>query len=140
MKPSTLQLERHFFTKILVEAHPDGEANSQGELRAHVEVARGTDDARKYQITLCLKLLPVAEEKPRYTAELHLVGLIRVVDACPEEKVQPLVEANGAALLYGAAREMLCNLTARGPWPMVSLNSVTFVQPRAVVEAQPPTS
>jgi len=135
MKPSPLQLERHFFTKILVEAHPDAEATNQGELHAQVEVARGTNDARKYQLTLCLKLQPVTEKKPPYTAELHIVGLVRVVDAWPEEKVQQLVQANGPALLYGAAREMLCNLTSRGPWPMVCLNSVTFVELRAAIEA-----
>jgi hypothetical protein len=32
---------------------------------------------------------------------------------------------------------MLCNLTARGPWPMLCLHSVTFVQPPKTPAAPP---
>ena len=58
------------------------------------------------------------------------MGLFRVVDGWPPEKLPLLVEANGAALLYGAIRELLLNLTSRGPWPQQALRSVTFVQPK----------
>jgi len=54
--------------------------------------------------------------------QVHVIGLLRGAGPCPEP--------NGPALLYGAAREMLCNLTARGPWPVVCLHSVTFVEPK----------
>jgi preprotein translocase subunit SecB len=38
-----------------------------------------------------------------------------------------LVETNGPAMLYGALREMIYTLTSRGPWPAVTLKSVTFL-------------
>ena len=137
MNPSPLQLERHFFTKVHVDAHRESDASPQGELRAEVDVARAANDPRRYQLTLRLKLLPSADKKPRYTAEIHVVGLVRVAKNWPEPKVLQLVDANGPALLYGAAREMLCNITARGPWPMLCLQSVTFVQPKAPATVQP---
>lgn len=134
MKPSPLQLERHFFTKVHVDAHPDGDAKLKGQVETQVELARAERDPKRYQLTLRLKLGPEGVKKSRYTAEIHVVGVVRVVDDWPSPAVQQLVEANGPALLYGAAREMLCNITARGPWPMHCLDSVTFIQtaPRAI--------
>ncbi len=140
MKPSPLQLERHFFTKVQVVAHPDGDACPQGELFAEVDVARDADDPKRYQLTLRFKLLPSPDMKPRYTAEIHVVGLVRVAESWPEDKIPQLVEANGAALLYSAAREMLCNLTARGPWPMICLHSANIVESKPPVSFKPSTA
>src|ERR1017187_10378335 len=50
-------------------------------------------------------------------------GFFAVDPAYPVEKVPMLVETNAPSVLYGAAREMFCNLTARGPWGMVALPS-----------------
>ena len=127
MNPSPMQLERHFFTKVHLDAHRDGDASTIGQLRTEVAVARDANDPRRFQVTLQLKLLPGAEKKSCYTAEIHIVGLVRVAPLWPEEKILPLVEANGPGLLYSAVREMVCNVTARGPWPMLCLQSVTFV-------------
>jgi preprotein translocase subunit SecB len=77
-----------------------------------------------------LKLLSPQENSPCYTAEVHAVGVFRVQEGWPEERIVELVEANGAALLYGAIRELLCNLTSRGPWPMLSITAVTFIRPK----------
>jgi preprotein translocase subunit SecB len=62
--------------------------------------------------------------------------LFHVVDAWPKAKVKALVEANGAALLYGAIRELVINLTSRGPWPAVVLNAVTFIRPEQKAQEQ----
>ena len=135
MNPSPLQLERHFFTKVHVDAHPDGDPAAKAELQTHVEVAQAERDPKRYQLTLHLKLVSAGDKKSRYTAEIHVVGVVRVAEGWPDPAVQQLVQVNGPALLYGAAREMLCNLTARGPWPMVCLHSVTFVEPKALPQA-----
>jgi len=37
-----------------------------------------------------------------------------------------LVQISGTSLLYCAVREMVCNLTARGPWPMLCLPTLNF--------------
>jgi preprotein translocase subunit SecB len=137
MNPSPLQLERHFFTKVQVEAHREGGLAARSQLRSDIEIARDPKNVRRFEITLCLKLVPEPENKPCYTAEIHVVGLFRVVEQWPEAQVLPLVEANGPALLYGAARELLANLTARGPWPVVCLQSATFVQSQKPANPQP---
>lgn len=135
MKPSPLQLERHFFTKVHLDAHPDGDPAAKAKLNSQVEVAQAERDPKRYQLTLRLNLVAAGDNKPQYTAEIHVVGVVRVADGWPDPAVQQLVQVNGPALLYGAAREMLCNLTARGPWPMLCLHSVTFAQPPKATDA-----
>jgi preprotein translocase subunit SecB len=135
MKPSPLQLERHFFTKVHVDAHPDGDPTAKPEVQTQVDVAQAERDPKRYQLTLRLKLVSVADKKLGYTAEIQVVGVVRVADSWPDPAVQQLVQVNGPALLYGAAREMLCNITGRGPWPMVCLHSVSFVEPKALAQA-----
>jgi preprotein translocase subunit SecB len=131
MKPSPLQLERHFFTKVHVDAYPDGDPAADVHIKTQVDVAKAESDPKRYQLTLRLNLVAAGDKKPQYTAEIHVVGVVRVTDGWPDPAVQQLVQSNGPALLYGAAREMLCNVTARGPWPMLCIHSVTFVPSRA---------
>lgn len=130
MNHSPLQLSRHFFTKVVVEANPNGKPEISNQLNCHLEVGQSAEDAKQWQVTVRLKLESPSEGEACYTGEIHAVGLFRVVDGWPDEKIPLLVEANGAALLYGAIREMLLNLTARGPWAPVLLNSMTFIKPK----------
>ena len=58
-----------------------------------------------------------------------MAGPFIVADQYPAEKVSDLIKITGASILYGACREMLANLTARGPHGMVSLPSVSFMSP-----------
>ena len=122
-----------------MDAHPDGDPDTDGELETQVDLAKAESDPKRYQLTLRLKLISAGGKNPRYTADIHVVGVLRVAGGWPETAVRQLVQANGPALLYGAAREMLCNITARGPWPMLCLHSVTFVQPEASAKPEPAT-
>ena len=140
MNPSPLQLERHFFSKVLIEAQPDGKVGASNLLECQIEVGQAANDPLRYQVTLLLKLLPQAGEKPCYTGEVQAIGLFRVLERWPADKRSSLVEVNGSAVLLGAIRELVCNLTARGPWPMVTINTFTFIKPEAIAAtaAEPP--
>jgi|ERR1017187_2494933 preprotein translocase subunit SecB len=135
MNPSPLQLERHFFTKVQIDSNPAGKAGASNLLNCEAEFGQAADNPKRYQVVLRLKLLTNPQNDSCYTGEIHAVGIFRVIDGWPAEKEMTLVEANGLALLYGAIRELLCNLTARGPWPQVVLSSVTFVQPKTKPQA-----
>jgi|ERR1051325_4522652 preprotein translocase subunit SecB len=137
MNPSPLQLERHFFTRIQLEANPGGKPELGNLLHSQVEVGRAPEDQKRFQVVLRLKLQSPADGQACYTGQIDAVGLFRVVDSWPEDRILDLVQANGAALVFGAIREMVCNLTARGPWPQVTLQTVTFVQPKVKALASP---
>ncbi len=136
MNPSPLQLERHFFTKVLIDTNPNGKLEAGHQVNCSVEVGSAVDDPKRFQVILRIKLLSPPNTEACYTGEIHAVGLFRVLDGWPTSETMHLVESNGAALLYGAVRELVCNLTARGPWPQLVLNSVTFVKPKS----KPPTA
>ena len=134
MNPSPLQLERHFFTRIQLDAKPTGKPEVSNQLSCQVEVGRAADDSKRFQVIVRLKLQSPSHGQACYTGEIDSVGLFRVADRWPEDRMLELVEANGAAVLFGAIRELICNLTARGPWPQISLQTVTFVQPKVKSE------
>lgn len=126
MKPSPLQLERYFFSKIELNAHTDADSKAEHTLQCGVEIGEAVDNPQRFQVTLQLKLLAPEKTRARYTGEFHAVGFFRVVE-WPKEKTMQLVATNGPAMLYSALREMIYTLTARGPWPAVTLKSVTFL-------------
>jgi len=127
MNPSPLQLERHFFTKVLIEASSNGKLGTANQVSCEVEIGQALEEAKRFQVILRLKLSSTPDGEACYTGEIHVVGLFQVLEGWPAEKALSLVESNGPALLYGAARELLCNLTSRGPWPQVVLGSVSFI-------------
>ena len=127
MKPSPLQLEQHFFSKISLEAHTDGHIEADHLLNCTISIGQAEGDARRFQVEVRLQLDSPPDKKTTYTGEIWAVGLFRVLEGWPEEKTALLVEANGVALLFGAIRELLLNLTSRGPWPQVRLNAFSFI-------------
>jgi preprotein translocase subunit SecB len=126
MQHSNLQLERHFFTKIALDAHSDGKPDSPINVHCAGELSAAIDKKRRFQLVLRVTLSAHPEYKATYTGEIHVVGLFTVAEGIPDDKVESFVECNGSGLLFGSVREMICNLTARGPWRMVTLNSMTF--------------
>lgn len=130
MTQSPLQLERHFFSKVQIDAGPANKPGVANALRCELEIGQAVDDPKRFQVVLRLKLLPPPDNTASYTGEIHAVGLFKVVDGWPENRVGELVESNGAAFLYGSIREMVLNVTARGPWPAITLGTVTFVKPK----------
>ena len=106
-------------------------------LSCTLEIGEAEDNPRRFQVTLKIAIQPKPNAQPAYTGEIHAVGFFRVVDQYPPEKCQKLVETNASALLYGAVRELLINLTARGPWPSVVLKSVTFLPLNAAQKTIP---
>lgn len=64
---------------------------------------------------------------PHYTYHIEIFGLFSLAEEFEPKDPDSFVKVNGAAVLYGAAREMIATLTARGPYDAVELPTVTFV-------------
>lgn len=129
MIPSPLHLKTYFFTKIQLVACPKGcDTPGDGAFASQVEYARHEKDPSKWMVQLGVRKTEDDEEGcPEYTFEIQVVGLFAVDAEFPKEKAERMVRANGPAVLFGAVREMVANLTARGPFPPVTLPTVTFV-------------
>ena len=129
MIPSPLRLEKHFFTRLHVDACPDGCATAgAGRVTSEVSCFREETDPPLWMVQLDLRREKDEEQGcPEYSFDVQVIGLFSVDPTFPEERIDRLVHANGAAVLYGAAREMIANLTSRGPFAQVNLDTVTFV-------------
>jgi len=124
---SSLLLKKHFFSKI--ELRPNQESKPEGVNRigCSLGIGKAVEDPQSYQLTLTIDIEqdPASTEKPHYTGSFEIVGFFAIA---PSFKGDPdrLVQISGASLLYGAVREMVCNLTARGPWPILCLPTINF--------------
>ena len=129
MMPSPLRLDTHFFTHIHLEACEKGTKElADGVLKSQVQCMQHKEEPEKWMVTLGLRQQEDKEKGcPQYTFQFEVVGLFNVDKKFPAEKAEALVRANGAAMLYGAIREMVANLSARGPFASVNLPTVTFV-------------
>lgn len=124
---SVLQLERHFFTLIELKTNPDAKAEGVQNVVCTLEIKKASDDVRRHQVTLKVKIEKDEGSlaSPYYSGIVEVVGFFKVAENCKHD-VDKLVHISGASVLYGSVRELVCNLTARGPWPMVTLPTMNF--------------
>lgn len=140
---SPLQLDRHFFTKVSIEAQPECDPEVAPDVSANVEVARQEENPRKWMVNLSVSLEPQGKQTPGYLGMLEVVGFFTVNDRWPDDKVEALASVNGASVLYGSIREMVSNVTSRGPWPMVTIGTLSFanvLQEEPAAEGGPQSS
>jgi preprotein translocase subunit SecB len=80
-------------------------------------------------VVLTVKLVNAEEKHAPYCGEVVVIGYFLVQPGSPKPEV--LVAKTGAAMLYGAASEMITNITARGPWPAIQIQIVDFYKQTA---------
>lgn len=142
MKLAPLQLEGYFLTDLNCQANPQFKADKETKFNERdLEVASAVqpikDRPNRWQVSLNIKLQPAPDANSPYSFCLSLVGVIYWVGPeLPEDKVGTLLRTNGPSMLYGVAREMARDMTARGPFPPLVLPSVSFI-PDAPTPAAP---
>ena len=86
------------------------------------------DDGRKWSITLKATHQPPAGANSPYFFSLVLVGLFHVNKDYDEPKVERLAKTNGPSVLYGILREMIRDITSRGPYFPIMLPTASFYE------------
>lgn len=126
MTPSALTLERAFFTRVALNASTD--AGAKPAPTFETSVSAGTDPAnlRRYQITIVVRLLAESGVPCAYAGEVEVQGFFAVAEVVPTENRERFALVHGSTLLFGMLREMICTVTARGPWPMFVLPTASF--------------
>jgi preprotein translocase subunit SecB len=126
MSNSPLLLKRYFFVTASLKAQTKGDPKAVNRIETKVEVSKPEGHPNDYLVSLNVRIEPHDDTVPCYLGEFRVLGFFGVHENYPSEKCTKLVAVNGASILYGAVREMVANLTARGPWPMVTLVSINF--------------
>lgn len=143
MTLSPLQLEGYFLTDLSFQADPTHDPAKpiqfhENDLVVEAGIVNVPNEERRWQVTLTIRLQPRRESNSPYTLTLTLVGFVWAAPQLPPDCLDSLVRTNGPSMLYGAAREMVRDLTARGPFPPLSLPSVSFLsKPPASKQPKP---
>jgi preprotein translocase subunit SecB len=136
LRASPLQIEKHEFLDIEVHAADSDDAHTSLPLEINRNFARHDTDPLRWRVELTVRFGGETDGKPSvYSGRLRIAGYFLVHEKYPAQKIKELIEVTGASILYGACREMLANLTARGSHGVVSLPSVSFVAPRKESES-----
>ncbi len=157
MKLSPLQLLEYFVAEFHYNINTRFDAKKglelkPEELHAIPQCDKHGPNPREWTVALEVKYQPAAETNTPYIFSLTLVGVFKVAETFDETKVELLVRTNGASMLYGIARELVREQTARGPDGPLILPTASFVpneapaqqsgqtistQPAAAVAEQP---
>jgi preprotein translocase subunit SecB len=132
MNPSPLLLDNYYFKEITVKYHSGVDGDNKviaDDLKVDAREIRDQDNLRKWIFILTIELPEAATPKLSCTFRIELIGFFEVSESYDPALSERLARANGPAILYSAAREMLVILTGRGFGHTVILPSVNFLPP-----------
>jgi preprotein translocase subunit SecB len=135
MKSSLLKIDGYVFKKVHLEAF-DAPEPENWQVESKVEVLRRKDDARNWLVELTVNFKGDKPETP-YIGEFKVLGRFHCAEEAPEASCANLVNVNGPSVLYSAVRELVLQLTARGPHRNVLLPSVTFIDRKELPKNAP---
>jgi len=127
-----LQLEQSFFTKLHIDVNPEYRADQRNAESAEIEIAVGLNvaqhntDPNRYQVRLIIDGIEGKESPTPYNISLQIVGYFVLGSEFKHDNITKMVEANGAFVLYAAAREQVLTVTGRGPRGPFNLPTINF--------------
>jgi preprotein translocase subunit SecB len=126
---SPIQTRRHWINRVVFEPLDNQVANSTYE--AHISLKHEKTDGC-WRVVLKVEFGGKHPEQAVHNGQIEFEGLFDVHPEFPQDKVEELVRMNGGAILYGAVRELVLNLTARskfGPFEMPTIDARMFRKP-----------
>jgi len=129
MTPSPLQLESSFILQTEVKAAEKAPKEGNQTVKTRVRVARSSHDELAWSVTLGVTFGRNGKEiNAPYHGDIVIEARLRVHPGYPAGQRTQLVQVTGASLAYGIAREVIANLTARGPHGTYLLPSISFLE------------
>ncbi len=135
MKLSPIQLLDYHVTSLTVEACASFQQDKPMDLDpADLDVAGQTNlldhrDQPLWAVSLVLRHEPKEGKNIPYRLALEMVGLVSATASKVDDTLNHAVQVNGPSMLFGAAREILREASARGPHGPVIIPSASFFTP-----------
>lgn len=127
LNPSPISVLSQDFWEVNLQAST-GHDHDFGDLDIKRQVTPVKDNPLQWCVYLQIKLTAVEGQKPPpYSGCILARGIYEVHKQYAHDPGR-LVRITGASMLYGAAREMITSVTARGPHGMLTLPSVSFYE------------
>jgi preprotein translocase subunit SecB len=122
---SPIQLEEHKILRIDFETQIIEGQSAPLVFRHALTASQQSDQERKWLVRLDVQFIPDSDSGTApYTGEIAMAGLFTLSDDFPIEKASDMVHMNGGAILFGAMRELLSSISARGIHGPIMLPSV----------------
>ena len=137
MKLAPLQLADYWATTLHVDANPKYDTNGATELdiesiRVQHDVKRldsnePEENGAKWLVNLAIEQKKTEGRNIPYSFKLVMQGVVLSRPDLRGEKLEKMVAANGPAMLFGSAREIIRAATGRGPYAAVIIPSTNFL-------------
>jgi preprotein translocase subunit SecB len=132
MKPqaSPIRCKSYFANELSVSANPKYDPNRPSDLTTEdlqVEnsiVPIGEDESSI--VFLSVEQHAAGVKNAPYNFKIRLMGYFDVMEGVPKQRAEQLLLTNGSSILYGAAREILRDMTSKGPYPPLLLPTLSF--------------
>ncbi|HXC99110.1 MAG TPA: protein-export chaperone SecB [Verrucomicrobiae bacterium] len=126
---SALQLKSHYFPLVNIRANVGGAATGKILFDQNIVAVPEPGKQNQWHLEIFFTQKSTDASAPfLYDVELQVVGLFELIADFPGGDKETLVRVNGLGILYGAAREMVLNITARSLHGPLSLPVVNFVE------------
>lgn len=124
---SSLQLKRHYVSELTFHAIEESVPEPhEVEIGQSIGMGHAVGDDRAWRLALTIKFRVRKEKRELAHGSITFVGLFQIAESVKPEDRPAFVGVNGATILYGAAREMIVNLTSRSTLGTVLFPSVSF--------------
>ncbi len=132
MKISPLQLTAYFVTEFHFTLNTTFKGEKPLELKLDeltvvTDCKSAPDDPRRWVVTMELKYQPATDTNTPYIFSLGMIGMFEVSPKFDEARIERIVCTNGPSVLFGIAREIIRQQTARGPEGPFLLPSASFL-------------
>lgn len=132
LNSSPIKIHSQDFTEVSIQSQEDPEEGGANTLDVSTHLVRCKDKESEWILQLSITVGAKAEEKrTSYLAHIDIRGHYQVHPSYSGDP-ERLVRITGASILYGAAREMICNITSRCNNGMLTLPSVSFFEKKEV--------
>jgi len=129
MHLSPLKLESCYYTDVRITSQSEStpEDANEYEIAVTLEVTSVNPDRPLSRfIFLSVYINPKEGKTPPYVGQVDVMGKFTVDNSWPPDRLEELVYVNGSGLLYASVREMICAITARSFFEMISIPSWSF--------------
>jgi preprotein translocase subunit SecB len=80
----------------------------------------------RYAVFLNMEMRAPEGKNTPYAIKMEMFGYFQVPEEMPEELREKMVKTNGSSILYGAAREIIREMTSRGIFRKIYFPTVSF--------------
>lgn len=133
MKPtaSLINCTNYFVSEMSLSAsatyNPEKDSDLELEdLQVESEISTIEAEERLWAVALSVQQNVPPEKNAPYNFVVRLVGFFTMVEGVPKERTEQLLLTNGSSILFAAAREILRDMTSKGPYSPLLLPTLSF--------------